>query len=135
MAWLEKIFKFEERQLKVLSKEADRVLAFESEMKSLSDDALKAKTVYFRELLKNGKTLDDIKYEAFAVAREAATRTLKMTPFKVQVIGAFVLHGGNVAEMRTGEGENLNRDHGSLLECFIRVRCSRHYRQRIFSQT
>jgi preprotein translocase subunit SecA len=107
MAWLEKIFKFEERQLKLLSKEADRVLAFESEMKNLSDDALKAKTVYFRELLKNGKTLDDIKYEAFAVAREAATRTLKMTPFKVQVIGAFVLHGGNVAEMRTGEGKTL----------------------------
>jgi preprotein translocase subunit SecA len=107
MAWLEKIFKFEERQLKLLSKEADRVLAFESEMKSLSDDALKAKTIYFRDLLKNGKTLEDIKYEAFAVAREAATRTLKMTPFKVQVIGAFVLHGGNVAEMRTGEGKTL----------------------------
>ena len=107
MAWLEKIFKFEERQLRLLSKEADRVLAFESEMKSLSDDALKAKTIYFRDLLKNGKTLDDIKYEAFAVAREAATRTLKMTPFKVQIIGALVLHGGNVAEMRTGEGKTL----------------------------
>ncbi len=107
MTWLEKIFKFEERQLRLLSKEADRVLAFESEMKSLSDDALKAKTIYFRDLLKNGKTLDDIKYEAFAVAREAATRTLKMTPFKVQIIGALVLHGGNVAEMRTGEGKTL----------------------------
>jgi preprotein translocase subunit SecA len=107
MAWLEKIFKFEERQLRLLSNEADRVLAFESEMKSLSDDALKAKTIYFRDLLKNGKTLDDIKYEAFAVAREAATRTLKMTPFKVQIIGALVLHGGNVAEMRTGEGKTL----------------------------
>jgi len=107
MAWLEKIFKFEERQLRLLSKEADRVLAFESEMKSLSDDALKAKTIYFRDLLKTGKTLDEIKYEAFAVAREAATRTLKMTPFKVQIIGALVLHGGNVAEMRTGEGKTL----------------------------
>jgi preprotein translocase subunit SecA len=107
MAWLEKIFKFEERQLRLLSNEADRVLAFESEMKSLSDDSLKAKTIYFRDLLKNGKTLDDIKYEAFAVAREAATRTLKMTPFKVQIIGALVLHGGNVAEMRTGEGKTL----------------------------
>jgi len=107
MAWLEKIFKFEERQIKLLSKEADRVLAFESEMKNLSDEALKAKTIYFRELLKSGRTLEDIKYEAFAVAREAATRTLKMTPFKVQIIGAFVLHGGNVAEMRTGEGKTL----------------------------
>jgi preprotein translocase subunit SecA len=107
MSWLEKIFKFEQRQLKLLSKEADRVLAFEMEMKSLSDEGLKAKTTYFRDLLKNGKTLDEIKYEAFAVAREAATRSLKMTPFKVQIIGALVLHGGNVAEMRTGEGKTL----------------------------
>jgi preprotein translocase subunit SecA len=76
-------------------------------MKLLSDEALKQKTIYFRDLLKQGKTLDDIKYEAFAVAREAATRTLKMTPFKVQIIGALVLHGGNVAEMRTGEGKTL----------------------------
>jgi preprotein translocase subunit SecA len=107
MAWIEKLFKLEEKQLKKLSKEANLVLAFESEMKGLSDDALKAKTVYFRDLLNQGKTLDDIKYEAFAVAREAATRTLKMTPFKVQIIGALVLHGGNVAEMRTGEGKTL----------------------------
>ncbi|MGA0875997.1 MAG: preprotein translocase subunit SecA [Bacilli bacterium] len=107
MAWIEKLFKLEEKQLKKLSKEANLVLAFEAEMKGLSDDALKAKTVYFRDLLKQGKTLDDIKYEAFAVAREAATRTLKMTPFKVQIIGALVLHGGNVAEMRTGEGKTL----------------------------
>lgn len=107
MAWLEKIFRIEERQLKKLSKEADQVLAFANEMKQLSDEALKQKTIYFRDLLKQGKTLDDIKYEAFAVAREAATRTLKMTPFKVQIIGALVLHGGNVAEMRTGEGKTL----------------------------
>ncbi len=107
MAWLEKLFKVDERQVKLLAKEADRVLAFASEMKGLSDEALKAKTIYFRDLLKTGKTLEDIQYEAFAVAREAATRTLKMTPFKVQIIGALVLHGGNVAEMRTGEGKTL----------------------------
>jgi preprotein translocase subunit SecA len=107
MAWLEKLFKIDERQVKLLAKEADRVLAFASEMKDLSDEALKAKTIYFRDLLKTGKTLEDIQYEAFAVAREAATRTLKMTPFKVQIIGALVLHGGNVAEMRTGEGKTL----------------------------
>ncbi len=107
MAWLEKIFRIEERQLKKLSKEADQVLAFADKVKALSDEALKQKTIYFRDLLKQGKTLDDIKYEAFAVAREAATRTLKMTPFKVQIIGALVLHGGNVAEMRTGEGKTL----------------------------
>lgn len=107
MAWLEKIFRIEERQLKKLSKEADQVLAFADKVKALTDEALKQKTIYFRDLLKQGKTLDDIKYEAFAVAREAATRTLKMTPFKVQIIGALVLHGGNVAEMRTGEGKTL----------------------------
>ena len=107
MAWLEKLFKIDEKQVKLLAKEADRVLAFSSEMKDLSDEALKAKTIYFRDLLKTGKTLEDIQYEAFAVAREAATRTLKMTPFKVQIIGALVLHGGNVAEMRTGEGKTL----------------------------
>ena len=107
MSWIEKIFKIEKRQLAKLAKEADKVLAFESTFKNLSDEALKEKTIYFRQLLKDGKTLDDIKYEAFAVAREASTRTLKMTPFKVQIIGALVLHGGNVAEMRTGEGKTL----------------------------
>ena len=65
MAWLEKIFRIEERQLKKLSKEADLVLAFADKVKSLSDEALKQKTIYFRDLLKQGKTLDDIKYEAF----------------------------------------------------------------------
>jgi preprotein translocase subunit SecA len=107
MSWIEKIFRIEERQLKKLAKEADQVLAFESAIKALSDEALKAKTQEFKDGLKQGKTLEDIKYEAFAVAREAATRTLKMTPFKVQIIGALVLHGGNVAEMRTGEGKTL----------------------------
>jgi preprotein translocase subunit SecA len=107
MSWIEKIFRIEERQLKKLSKEADQVLAFEDSIKALSDEELRAKTQAFKDLLKAGKTLEDIKYEAFAVAREAATRTLKMTPFKVQIIGALVLHGGNVAEMRTGEGKTL----------------------------
>ena len=107
MSWIEKIFRIEEKQLKKLAKEADKVLAFEAKLKTLTDEALKEKTTYFRNLLKEGKTLEDIQYEAFAVAREASTRTLKMTPFKVQIIGAFVLHGGNVAEMRTGEGKTL----------------------------
>jgi preprotein translocase subunit SecA len=107
MSFIEKLFRIDERQLKKLSKEADKVLFFEQAFSSLTDEALKAKTPYFKELLASGKTLEDIKYEAFAVAREAAKRTLKMTPFKVQIIGALVLHGGNVAEMRTGEGKTL----------------------------
>ena len=76
-------------------------------MAALSDDQLRAKTVEFQQALKNGKTLNDIKYEAFAVAREAAKRTLGQFPFKVQIIGALVLNNGFVAEMKTGEGKTL----------------------------
>ena len=107
MSFLETLFRIEKRQLNRLAKEADKVLAFEATMQALTDEQLQAKTPYFQALLKQGKTLQDIQYEAFAVAREAATRTLKMTPFKVQIIGALVLHGGNVAEMKTGEGKTL----------------------------
>ena len=107
MSFIEKLFRLDERQLNKYLKEADKVLAYESEIAALTDEQLQAKTPYFRELLAQGKNLEDIKYEAFAVAREAAKRTLKMTPFKVQIVGALVLHGGNVAEMRTGEGKTL----------------------------
>ena len=61
----------------------------------------------FRERLENGASLDDIMYEAFAVVREVAKRTLGMRPFDVQVMGGIVLHGGNIAEMKTGEGKTL----------------------------
>ncbi len=98
---------FDKRQLKKYSKEADRVLALEDQMKALSDDDLRAKTVEFKQLLANGKTLDDIKIEAFAVAREAARRTIGEFPYKVQIIGSLVLHEGDVAEMKTGEGKTL----------------------------
>ena len=98
---------FDKLALKKYSKIADKVLALEDEMKALSDDELRAKTPYFKELLANGKTLDDIKVEAFAVAREAARRTLSEFPYKVQVIGSLVLHAGDVAEMKTGEGKTL----------------------------
>ena len=86
---------------------ADHVLAYEEEMAKLSDEELQAKTPYFKERLANGETLEDIKYEAMAVAREAAKRTLGQFPYKVQVIGALVMHDGDVAEMRTGEGKTL----------------------------
>ncbi|MBQ4061213.1 MAG: preprotein translocase subunit SecA [Bacilli bacterium] len=95
------------RELKRTEKIADKVDALASEYKKLSDDELKNKTVEFRERLKKGETLDDILVEAFATAREAATRVLHMTPFKVQIAGAAALHGGNIAEMKTGEGKTL----------------------------
>ena len=105
--FIEKLFRVDERVLKKYSKMADHVLAYEEEMKKLSDEELQAKTPYFKQRLANGETLEDIKYEAMAVAREAARRTLGQFPYKVQVIGALVMHDGDVAEMRTGEGKTL----------------------------
>ena len=105
--FIEKLFRVDERVLKKYSKMADHVLAYEEEMKNLSDEELQAKTPYFKDLLAKGATLEDIKYEAMAVAREAARRTLGQFPYKVQVIGALVMHDGDVAEMRTGEGKTL----------------------------
>ena len=98
---------FDRRMLNQYEREATKVLALEKEMASLSDEGLRAKTPYFKDLLAHGKTLDDIKIEAFAVAREAAKRTLGEFPYKVQIIGALVLHAGDVAEMKTGEGKTL----------------------------
>jgi preprotein translocase subunit SecA len=76
-------------------------------LKSLSDEALRAKTEEFRQRLREGATLDDLLPEAFAVVREAAWRTLKMRHFDVQLIGGIALHTGKIAEMRTGEGKTL----------------------------
>ncbi len=98
---------FDKRALKKFDKEADKVMALEETMKGLSDDELRAKTEYFKAQLADGKTLDDIKIEAFAVAREAARRTIGEFPYKVQIIGSLVLHEGDVAEMKTGEGKTL----------------------------
>ena len=104
---IEKIFRLDAKILKKYSKQADQVIALQDEISKLSDDELRAKTPYFKELLKQGKTLNDIKIEAFAVAREAAKRVLNQFPYKVQIIGALVLNDGDIAEMKTGEGKTL----------------------------
>ena len=104
---IDKIFQFDKIALRKYRREAKKVLAYENEMASLSDEQLRDKTAYFKCLLNEGKTLQDIKYEAFAVAREAAKRTLHQFPFEVQVIGALVLNNGDIAEMKTGEGKTL----------------------------
>jgi preprotein translocase subunit SecA len=83
------------------------VNSFEDAMKSLSDDALRAKTKEFKERLAKGETLNDLMPEAFAVVREASFRTTGMRPFDVQIIGGAVIHNGDIAEMRTGEGKTL----------------------------
>ncbi|MGD9604714.1 MAG: preprotein translocase subunit SecA [Bacilli bacterium] len=95
------------KELKKSRKIADQIDALAPKYKMLSDEELKAKTVYFREQLKEGKTIDDLLIEAYATVREASTRVLKMTPFYVQLLGALALHGGNIAEMKTGEGKTL----------------------------
>lgn len=104
---LKKWVESDARELKRLGKKADKIEALKEEMEQLNDEKLKAKTTEFKERLQNGETLDDILVEAFAVAREAAKRVLGLFPFRVQLIGGMVLHGGNIAEMKTGEGKTL----------------------------
>jgi len=104
---IEKIFKFEQRELNKFGREAEAIMALEPEIEKLSDDELRAKTEEFKQKIKDGGTLDEIKREAFAVCREGAWRVLKQKPFKVQIIGSLVLHDGNIAEMKTGEGKTL----------------------------
>ncbi|ADE30112.1 preprotein translocase subunit SecA [Rickettsia prowazekii] len=96
-----------DRTVKKLFSEITKINSFEPAIKILSDAALKNKTVEFKEKLKNGATLDDILYEAFAVVREAASRVCGMRHFDVQLIGGIILHRGMIAEMRTGEGKTL----------------------------
>lgn len=95
------------KEFKKCSKVAEAVVALEDEYKKLTDEELKAKTPEFKQRLEKGETLDDIMVEAFATAREAASRVLGLTPFKVQIIGAAAMHFGNIAEMKTGEGKTL----------------------------
>ena len=97
----------DKKVLKDIEKSIQPVLALESEMAGLSDSELKAKTPYFRERLKNGETLDDIMPEAFAVCREAAKRVIGEFPYPCQLEGALVMHRGDIAEMKTGEGKTL----------------------------
>ena len=96
-----------QRLLRQYSKVVDRINHLEEGIKALTDDELKAKTADFRTRVSEGESLDAILPEAFAVAREAAWRSLGMRPFDVQLIGGMVLHDGNIAEMRTGEGKTL----------------------------
>ena len=96
-----------DRELKRLTLILDEINALEPVMLAAGDEELKAKTPYFKEKLQKGAELDDILVEAFAVAREAARRTVQMRPFDVQILGGLVLHEGKIAEMKTGEGKTL----------------------------
>ncbi len=96
-----------DRYVKSLGKVVDKINALEPIMENLSDEALQAQTAKFREQLDNGSSLDDILPEAFATVREASKRVFGMRHFDVQLIGGIVLHRGEIAEMRTGEGKTL----------------------------
>ncbi|GAB4475357.1 MAG: preprotein translocase subunit SecA [Erythrobacter tepidarius] len=96
-----------DRYIKSLRKIVAQINALEPQMQGLSDDELKAQTAKLRALVDNGATLDDILPEAFATVREASVRVLGMRHFDVQLIGGIVLHRGEIAEMRTGEGKTL----------------------------
>ena len=98
---------YSEKEVKRVRPIVEKINSLEPAMKELSDSELVAKTPYFKEQLENGKTLDDILPEAFAVVREASRRVLGMRHFDVQLIGGIILHQGRIAEMKTGEGKTL----------------------------
>ncbi|WP_169546354.1 preprotein translocase subunit SecA [Sneathiella aquimaris] len=96
-----------DRALKPILTLVDKINGLEDQIKPLSDEALMAKTVEFRQALADGKTLDDLLPEAFACVREAARRALGERHYDVQLMGGIVLHQGNITEMKTGEGKTL----------------------------
>ena len=95
------------RELERLSIIADEINALESSFEELSDQALKEKTIEFKQRLEEGETLDDLLPEAFAAVREASKRTIGLRHYDIQLVGGIVLHQGKIAEMRTGEGKTL----------------------------
>ena len=95
------------KEVKRIEKIVEQIESLDSQMQALSDEELRAKTDEFKARLAKGETLDDILPEAFAVCREGSARALGMKPFHVQLIGGVVLHNGNIAEMKTGEGKTL----------------------------
>ncbi len=99
--------KLSKREVDKLMKNVKFIEDYEPAMQALDDVALRQKTDAFKSRLANGETLDDIMYEAFAVVREAAVRTLGMRHYPVQLLGGIVLHQGRIAEMKTGEGKTL----------------------------
>ena len=108
MGIFSKIFKsYSEKEVKRIMPTVEKINSLEAEISKLTDEELKNKTNIFKKQLEEGKTLDDILPEAFAVVREASKRVLGMRHFDVQLIGGIILHQGRIAEMRTGEGKTL----------------------------
>ena len=105
--FLRNLIENDKAELRRAGRIADQVMALEDKYKKMSDAELQNMTVKFREQLKKGKKIDDLLVDAFAVTREADRRVLGLFPYKVQIMGGVIIHGGNIAEMRTGEGKTL----------------------------
>jgi preprotein translocase subunit SecA len=97
----------EGRRLKRIAEQAAYITSIEPDFEALSDAELAAKTAEFRQRIENGEDRDNLVFEAYAAVREAAKRTIGLRPFDVQLMGAIVLHEGDIAEMKTGEGKTL----------------------------
>src|SRR5215217_5679378 len=105
---LEKVLRFGEgRRMKRLQQQAAYVATLEPEFEALSDEELAAKTVEFKQRVENGEALEELVFDAYAAVREAFKRTLGVRLFDVQVMGGIVLHEGDIAEMKTGEGKTF----------------------------
>src|SRR5215216_944981 len=105
---LERVLRVGEgRRLKKLAEQAAYITSLEPDFETLSAEELAGKTVEFKQRLENGEDLDALVFEAYAAVREAAKRSLGLRPFDVQLMGAIVLHEGDIAEMKTGEGKTL----------------------------
>lgn len=107
MSLLKRLIDTEYKELKRFNKIADEIEALDETYSKMSNEELQGKTKEFKERLANGETLEDIKVEAFATAREAAYRMIGEKPYRVQLIGGLAIHYGNIAEMKTGEGKTL----------------------------
>lgn len=106
-SFLNKIFNPESKHFAKVEKLALQIDALKDDVRSLSDEQLKAKTEEFKQRYQDGETLDNLLIESFAVAREACFRVTGMYPFVVQLMGGIVMHFGDIAEMKTGEGKTL----------------------------
>jgi len=104
-----------DRYVKSIMKIVQKINALEDEISAMTDERLTQQTQIFRDRLNSGETLDDILPEAFATVREASKRVMGMRHFDVQMVGGIVLHRGEIAEMRTGEGKTLTE----TLACYL----------------
>ena len=101
---LERVLRVGEgRRVKKLADQAAYITSLEPDFEALSDEELAAKTAEFRQRLEDGEELDELVFESYAAVREAAKRAIGLRPFDVQLMGAMVLHEGDIAEMKTGE--------------------------------